>query len=107
MTAAERLLELEEEFSKGRIYEATLIDPTHHLEGLCDPDTQTITINPQVSIIDSLIHELLHRRYPSWTERRVRQETQRMMGQLSTQAVQTWFRRYKRAVKKRRPVSSV
>lgn len=107
MTAAERLGEVAEELSKGRIYEATLIDPTHHLEGLCDHDAQAVVINPKVSVVDSLIHELLHRRYPTWTEARVRRETRRAMGQLSSHDVEVWYRRYRRAVKKRRPVSSV
>lgn len=99
--------EVAAELGKGRIYEATLIDPTHHLEGLCDHSTQAVVINPQVSVVDSLIHELLHRRYPRWSERRVQQETQRLMGQLSSHDVAVWYRRYRRAVKKRRPVSSV
>ena len=106
MTADERLDEVMEEMSKGRIYEATLIDPTHHLEGLCDPNTQSITINPKVSIVDSLIHELLHRRYPTWSEGRVVRETRRLMGRLSHHDVAVWYQRYRRAVKKRRPVSS-
>ena len=106
MTAEERLAEVAEELTKGRIYEATLIDPTHHLEGLCDHTSQSITINPKVSIVDSLIHELLHRRYPTWSERRVRQETRSLMGQLSHQDLQVWYQRYRRAVKKCRPVST-
>jgi hypothetical protein len=107
MTGPERLKEVTEELSKGRIYEATLVDPTHHLEGLCDPATQSITINPKVSIVDSLIHELLHRRYPTWSERRVLQETRHLMGFLSSHDIEVWYRRYRRAVKKRRPVSAV
>ena len=107
MTADERLAEVAVEFSKGRIYEATLVDPTHHLEGLCDHQSQAVVINPQVSVVDSLIHELLHRRYPDWSEARVRRETKRLMGRLSSHDVAVWYRRYRRAVKKRRPVSSV
>lgn len=104
MTAAQRLREVSDELSKGRIYEATIIDMTHHVEGLCDHDTAQITINPQVSVIDTLIHELLHRRYPSWTERRVRQETRRLIGNLTNQELGVWYRRYRRMVKKRGPV---
>jgi len=107
MTAAERLVEVAAELSKGRIYEATLIDPTHHLEGLCDHDAQAVVINPKVSVVDSLLHELLHRRWPKWSEARVRRETRALMGQLSSHDIDVWYRRYRRAVKKRRPVSSV
>jgi hypothetical protein len=107
MTPAERLNEVAAELAKGRIYEATLIDPTHHLEGLCNHETQVVVIDPKVSVIDSLIHELVHRRWPAWSEARVRRETRALMGQLSTADVEVWYRRYRRAVKKRRPVSSV
>lgn len=107
MTATERLAEVAAELAKGRIYEATLIDPTHHLEGLCDHDTQAVVINPKVSVVDSLLHELVHRRWPAWSEARVRRETRSLMGQLSSHDVDVWYRRYKRAVKKRRPVSSI
>ena len=107
MTADDRLREVAIELGKGRIYEATLLDPTHHLEGLCDQATQSITINPKVSVVDSLIHELLHRRYPAWSERRVLLETRKLMGRLSHHDVTVWYQRYRRAVRKRRPVSSV
>lgn len=107
MTSLERLKEIEEEFARGKIYEATLVDPIRHVEGLCDHATQTITINPKVSIVDSLIHELLHRRYPTWTEQRVRKETARLLGALTSEDLQAWYLKYRRAVKKRRPVSTV
>lgn len=106
MTPAKRLQEVTEEFAKGGIFEAEIIDPERHVEGLCDYDTAQITINPKVSVVDTLIHELLHRRYPKWTERRVRQETRLLMGILSHADVASLYQRYKRAVRKRRPVSS-
>lgn len=99
-----RLEELLQEFERGRIYEATIVADDAHLEGQTDPRLQTITIDPKVSIVATLLHELLHRRYPLWSERRVKQEEQRLMGILTLRDVQTWYRRYKRAVRKRRPV---
>jgi len=97
--------ELADELAKGRIYEAALIDPTHHLEGLCD--NGAITVDPQVSIVSTLLHELIHRRYPLWSEAKVRREEKRALGHLSQHDLRVWYRRYRRAVKKRRPVSSV
>lgn len=90
--------------SRGRIYEATIVSDDAHLEGQTDYEKQTITIDPKVSIVATLLHELLHRRYPTWSERRVTLEERRLMGTLTLQDVQTWYRRYKRAVRKRRPV---
>lgn len=101
------LEELTHELDRGFIYEATLIaDDGAHLEGLCNHENQHITINPKVSIVSALLHELIHRRYPSWSERRVRREEKRVMQHLSLQDVETWHRRYRRAVRRRRPVDA-
>lgn len=97
--------DLADELSKGRIYEATLRDPTHHLDGLCDG--HAITVDPKVSIVSTLIHELTHRRFPDWSESRVRRAETKAMSQLSQHDIGVWYRRYRRAVRKRRPVSSI
>ena len=102
--ALELLEELREEMERGRVYEATLKDDHQHLYGMCDHGTQAIVIDPAMSIVDTLLHELLHRRYPSWAETRVEKETSRLLSALRTQDVQTWYRRYKKMVRKRRPV---
>lgn len=100
--------ELTHEFDRGFIYEATLVtDDGAHLEGMCNHENQHITINPKVSIVATLLHELIHRRYPSWSERRVRQAERRAMRQLSQHDVLTWHQRYRRAVRKRRPVDAI
>ena len=102
------LMELEQELRRGRIYEASLItDDGAHLEGMCNHENQHITINPPVSIVAVLIHELIHRRYPEWSERRVRIEERRTLQSMSPQDIQTWYRRYRRAVRKRRPVDAI
>jgi len=99
---------LEAELAKGRIYEATLItDDGAHLEGMCDLDAQTITIDPKVAIVSTLLHELIHRLHPAWSERRVRLAEKYALKQLSQHDIQTWYRRYKRAVRKRRPVDAI
>jgi len=100
--------ELLQERERGRIYEATLVTGDGaHLEGMCDLELQNITINPQVSIVSCLLHELIHRRYPLWSERRVRAEEKRALRNLSPRDVQLWYRWYRRAVRKRRPVDAV
>lgn len=96
------------EFSKGRIYEATLItDDGAHLEGLCDHTNGSITVDPKVSIVSVLLHELIHRKYPEWSEARVRRAELRALRQLSQHDIQIWYRRYRRAVRKRRPVDAL
>ena len=99
---------LTEEFGKGRIYEATLItDDGAHLMGLCDQEKGTVTIDPKVSIVSTLLHELIHRKYPEWSERKVRLAEVRALRQLSQKDIQTWYQRYRRAVRKRRPVDAI
>ncbi len=103
-----KLSELEKEMANGRIYEATLVtDDGWHLWGLCDHNKGSITIDPKVPIVSTLLHELIHRKYPNWTEDRVRREEASALKQLSPKDIQTWYRRYKRAVRKRRPVDAI
>lgn len=102
------LAALEAELAKGRIYEATLItDDGAHLMGLCDHGTGAITIDPKVAIVSTLLHELIHRKYPHWSEKRVAQAELHTLRQLSQHDIQVWYRRYRRAVRKRRPVDAI
>jgi hypothetical protein len=103
-----KITDLEAELANGRIYEATLItDDGSHLMGMCDTTAQTITIDPKVLIVSTLIHELIHRLHPAWGERRVRLAEKRALRQLSQHDIQVWYRRYKRAVRKRRPMDAL
>lgn len=97
-----------EELGNGKIYEATLVtDDGAHLMGLCDHGNGHITIDPKVAIVSTLIHELIHRKFPEWSENRVRRAELKALRQLSQKDIQTWYRRYKRAVRKRRPVDAI
>jgi len=99
---------LADELAKGRIYEATLVtDDGAHLEGMCDHGNGAITVDPKVSIVSVLLHELIHRKYPDWSEAKVRRAEKRALRQLSQQDLQIWYRRYRRAVRKRRPVDAL
>ena len=103
-----RLDALEAELANRRIYEATLItDDGAHLMGLCDHSKGAITIDPKVAIVSTLLHELIHRKYPDWSEAKVRRAEISALKQLSQQDIQTWYRRYRRAVRKRRPVDAI
>jgi hypothetical protein len=94
--------ELTEEFSKGKIFEARLnsLRKREHLYGIFDEDRLEIVIDPRRAIVETLIHELLHRRYPKWSERRVRQAEKRIMADMALEDVWAWYRRYKRIAKK-------
>ena len=99
---------LEAEFAKGRIYEATLItDDGEHLLGMCDLEKGAITIDPKVAIVSTLLHELIHRAHPNWSEARVRRAEKKALSLLSQKDLLTWYRRYKRAVRKRRTQDAI
>ena len=101
----ELLEELAEELRRGRIVEARLHDPDYHLDGLCDHDRQLIVVDPVPATVSTLLHELIHRRFPSWSEGRVRREEARLMGSMDRATLARWWQRYQRARRRRkRPV---
>lgn len=52
--------------------------------GTCDYDNQVITINPaKGDVINTIIHEDLHRKHPSWNEKRVIDETKKVETRLT------------------------
>ena len=101
MTQAERLAELREELAKGRVVEAKLRDPNFHLDGLCDYGSEIIYIDPRPSIVLTLLHELLHRRWPSWGERRVDRESKRLFAAFTHAELSLWYRAYLKAKRAR------
>lgn len=99
--ADEMLAELREELARGKVYEGALIEPGMHVYGVCDYETGAIVIDPVPHTVEILLHESLHRRYPSWSERRVDREAQRLLGALTRRQMAWWYRTYQ-AMKKRR-----
>lgn len=93
------------ELKRGGITEAHIIAVGEHVDGLCEQDR--IVINPAPSVVDTLIHELLHRRYPRWGEKRVSQTANRLVRQMDAATVRKWYARYQRAARKvRRPIQA-
>lgn len=96
------LEDLYDELLRGRIFECSLRDPSFRLDGLQHGDA--IYIDPRPAIIETLFHELTHRRRPRWSERRVTKESQRILSKMSDDDLATWWRRYQKAKRKGRPV---
>lgn len=98
------LAELEETLSTTRVIETRLrCDmPDEQLHGLCDFGTHTIYIDPMPSIIHTVIHEATHARWPSWSERRVEQESTRIFVAMDAHAIDRWHRWYVKARRQRR-----
>lgn len=93
---------MRDEIDRGRIFECSLRDPKWRLDGL--QDGENIYIDPRPAIIETLCHELLHRMRPRWSERRVTQESRRLLSRMSEQDLAAWWRRYQRIKRKGRPV---
>lgn len=103
--AAELLAEIEETLQTITVYESQLVSDAQHLHGLCDYGTHAVHIDPRPSVVEYLLHEALHARYPSWSERRVDREAVRLLSSMSTRTLNAWYRRYQRIKRTRaRPV---
>lgn len=96
------LEEVWDEMGKGAITEAALHDATNHLDGLCDYGSQRVYVNPKPSTVETLLHELIHRRWPRWGERRVDYEAKRLLSMMSHAEVAKWYRRYQIVARKRK-----
>ena len=92
------LKELRHECAKGHIVEAKLVDPSQHLHGLSDGTR--VYVDPRPSIVETLLHELLHRRYPKWSERRVDRQARALLSSLTTRQLNGRYRRYQESVKR-------
>lgn len=90
------------ELQKGAITEADLRDPTCHLDGLCDYGSQRVYVNPKPSVVETLLHELIHRRHKRWGEKRVDYEAKRLLSMMSHAEVARWYRRYQIVARKRK-----
>lgn len=100
-TLASLKAEVWAELRRGEdIIEATLETATTPIYGLCEG--RTVYINPTPSIVDSVLHELLHRCHPRMSERRVAQLATCIMVRMSRGELRKWAKQYKAVAKKRR-----
>ncbi len=91
----------------SRLGEVTLVekwlprDKKHDVYGLWEEmtdGTTTITINPIPSVVNTIIHEMLHSMYPDYSEQAIRSLTGKLCKQLSEEQEQTIYNEYKRKV---------
>jgi hypothetical protein len=68
--------------------------------GVCE--SGNVTIDEPAHIVETLIHELVHRQRPTWSERRVRQAEQRLYGRLTRDDIETLHTIYLSVRRKRR-----
>ncbi len=89
------LLRVLAELGAGRIREAYIpSEPAYFVDG--ETEGQRITINPVPEIVDTIIHELLHRLYPKWSERYIKNRTTYLMTRMSDEEVRLLYDEYQR-----------
>lgn len=94
------LEDLYDELLRGSVYECALNDPQWHVFGL--QVGQAVYIDPRPAILETLIHELLHRRFPGMSERAVVREARRLLTTMDPASKARWWRAYRRIKRRAR-----
>ena len=96
--SAPDLDDLEDELRRGRIYECSLRSkswqPDGALDGLC------IYIDPRPAILETLIHELIHRRKPRLGERAVSRYARLLVVRMDEATKARWWQMYRKTKRK-------
>jgi hypothetical protein len=89
------LLRVLAELGAGQIREAFIPSERHYfVDG--ETEGRDITINPVPEVVDTIIHELLHRLYPTWSERYIKNRTSYLMRRMTDEEVQLLYDEYQR-----------
>lgn len=99
--------ELRHEFDRGAIVEANLRSekPGEVLHGV--HIGQVVVVDPVPHVVEVLMHELLHRRFPRWGEKRVEKTANHLMLAMPPATRRAWYRRYRKVATKHRAVVPV
>lgn len=84
------------------VTEAYITAPGFIVDGYVNLATRTITINPAPAIVDTVIHELLHWRYPQWSENYVRRTTSFLRNRMSDAEIQSFYWAYRKRLRSAR-----
>lgn len=99
------MVELRAEFGRGKVFQAEIHSEGELVEGLYQPSNGAVYVDPVPNVVDTLIHELLHRRYPRWGEARVSKTAHQLVSAMSHEERRLWYRAYQRVARKmKRPI---
>jgi hypothetical protein len=93
------IVEVLTDFGSGRIREGFIKDGNWFVHG--ETCGQRITISPAISVVDTVIHECLHRIRPNWSESYVRRTTTWLLRRLSDEQIEQMYEEYNKRVKRR------
>lgn len=98
----EQLQELEDELKRGHVYEASLRSEKWVLNGL--QEGEDIFLDPRTAIVETVIHELIHRRKPKLSERTVDTLAKKLLAHLDETGKWKWYKAYLKIRKKSQPI---
>jgi hypothetical protein len=102
LTADELLAALNDEFNRGQIYEGMIPKGKHEfVMGICESALGPIVIDSRSVVVELLLHELLHRRFWKWGERRVQRKAETLLASMSHDDIRRWHRKFKRVARRR------
>lgn len=84
------LLEVVAALGAGRVEFGPIHDEAEYVFGFTRPDG-SVRLNPSCHVILILLHELVHRLRPAWSERAVRARASRLLNQLSDRERDTLY----------------
>lgn len=97
LALGERVTDLDDlwdELHRGKVYECSLRSQTWQHDGLLDGES--IYVDPRPAILETVIHELIHRRKPRLGERRVGQMARLLVVRMDEATKRKWWRAYRR-----------
>lgn len=98
------LEDLYDELQRGKVYECSLRSKTWQHDGLLDGES--IYVDPRPAILETLIHELIHRRKPRLGERAVTRMARLIVIRMDEATKRKWWLAYRR-VKRKGPAVDV
>ena len=102
--SAPDLDDLWDELQRGKVYECSLRSAKWQHDGLLDGES--IYVDPRPAILETLVHELLHRRKPRWGERRVTREAKLHVIRMDEATKRRWWLAYRR-IKRQGPAVDI
>jgi hypothetical protein len=96
--------DLWDELQRGKIYESSLRSDKWVMDGLQTGDS--VYIDPRPAILETLVHELLHRRKPRLSERAVTNMARKFIGGMDEATKAKWWKAYQR-IKRKGPAVDV
>lgn len=94
------LVEVLTDIGRGNVWEKFIHDDQIFVHG--ETVGRQVTVNPAIAIVDTLVHECLHRLRPNWSERYVRRTTTFLLRRMSDEQIQKTYEVYQQRAKRKR-----